>query len=179
MKMTKIAAAIVVGVSFSALVHAQSVADFARQERARRAGSEAKIKISNANLSAKPQEAPAAETKPAAAQGSNSETPAPSKVTDRTGRDEKWWRTAFAEARSDLKHAEDQIKVLELKLNQAHTDYLQKSDLYNRELRLAAEITDLNGQMEAEQKKADIARKKIEDLEDELRRSGGLPGWSR
>src|SRR5690349_16930981 len=135
MKKTAVGA-IVLGVSFSTFVHAQSVADFARQERARRAGSEAKIKISNENLSTKPQQAPPAETKPAPAPSGNPETPAPAKVTDRKGRDEKWWRSAFEEARSDLKHAEDQIKVLQLKLNQAHTDYLQKSDLYNRELRL-------------------------------------------
>ena len=66
-----------------------------------------------------------------------------------------------------------------MKLNQTHMDYLQKTDMYNREMRLAAEITDLTNQMDAEQKKADAARKKIEDLEDELRRSGGLPGWAR
>src|SRR5262249_55000739 len=133
MNMNKTVGAIVLGVSFSTFVHAQSVADFARQERARRAGSEAKIKISNENLSTKPQAAPATETKPAAEQGGAPETPTAAKVTDRKGRDEKWWRNAFAEARSDLKHAEDQIKVLQSKLNQAHTDYLQKSDLYNRE----------------------------------------------
>jgi predicted RNase H-like nuclease (RuvC/YqgF family) len=179
MNMNKTVSAIILGVSFSTFVHAQSVADFARQERARRGGSEAKIKISNENLSTKPQAAPATDAKPAAEQGAAPETPAATKVTDRKGRDEKWWHTAFEEARSDLKHAEDQIKVLQLKLNQTHMDYLQKTDMYNREMRLAAEITDLNNQMDAEQKKADAARKKIEDLEDELRRSGGLPGWAR
>jgi hypothetical protein len=178
--MKRIITSFLIAVGFASLVQAQSVADFARQERARRAGSEAKIKITNDNLTAAPKTDAAKETKPEAPQTA-AET-APAKTTgpvDSKGRDEKWWRSAFADARSDLKHAEDQIKVIQGKLNQAHLDYLQKSDLYNRELRIGAEINTLNAQLEAEQKNAEKAQKKIDDLEDELRRSGGLPGWAR
>jgi predicted RNase H-like nuclease (RuvC/YqgF family) len=78
-----------------------------------------------------------------------------------------------------LKDAEDQIKIIQVKQNQAQLDYMTKTDLYNRELRLATEINNLKKEMEAQQTRAENARKKIEELEDELRRSGGPPGWSR
>ena len=177
--MKQIISTIVLGVCFAAIADAQSLADLARQERARKAG-EAKIKISNENLNGSKTQQPV-EPKPAVAEPPAPPAPAPAKsgVTDRKGRDEKWWRGAFADARADLSRAEDQIKLLQAKLNQVHIDYLQKSDMYNRELRLSAEIAALDAEMTAQHKNVEKAQQKIEELQDELRRSGGLPGWSR
>ncbi len=173
---------IVAAACFAVEAPAQSVADLARQERARKAGAEAKIKVTNDTLTVSQTAQPPAETKPVAAESPKPVAPAAVKATgptDSKGRDEKWWRAAFTDARAELKRSEDQIKLLQLKLNQSHLDYLQKSDLYSRELRLAAEMNALNAEMDAEQRKAENAQKKIEDLEEELRHSGGLPGWAR
>jgi hypothetical protein len=164
--------------------HGQSLAEMARQERARKAGLEAKIKVNNDTVRNSTAPAPSVVGKAAGPDtaATAAEKPGdakPSGPTDRKGRDEKWWHTAFAEVRADLKDAEDQIKIIQNKQNQAHVDYLTKTDLYNRELRLATEINGLNKEMQQQQTRADNDHKKIEELEDELRRSGGPPGWAR
>jgi len=181
--MKYIASIIVAIVCFATAAQAQSLADLARQERARRAGAEAKVKISNDTLAGSKASQPSGETKPTAEETAKPvasvAVKASSGPADFNGRDEKWWRAAFADARAELKRAEEQSKLLQLKLNQAHLDYLQKTDLYSREIRLAADISALNSDLEAEQGKVDKAQKRIEELEEELRRSGGLPGWAR
>jgi DNA repair exonuclease SbcCD ATPase subunit len=167
---------------FAATAYGQSLADLARQERTRKAGLEAKIKVNNDTVKNSTATPPSVVGKPAAPETAAAEKPAagkPTGPTDRKGRDEKWWRTAFEEVRADLKDAEDQIKIIQSKQNQAHVDYLTKTDLYNRELRMATEINSLNKEMEQQQARADKDRKKIEELEDDLRTSGGPPGWAR
>jgi hypothetical protein len=158
----------------------QSLADLAREERARRANTKSKYIVTTdlvkaAAPAATTQAKPATEPdKPAAESGTKPVGP-----TDNKGRDEKWWRETFASARSDLKRSEDRMRVLQLELNRANRDYLQRSDVYNREMRIANEIISLNAQMDAERNNADTARRKIAELEEELRRSGGPAGWAR
>ena len=164
--------------TYAATVQAQSLADFARQERERRKNLESKMTISNDSLKSapiaplvnkedKPEQTPAAAAKQSTG------------PTDRQGRNEKWWRDAFAQTRKDLQSAENQVKVLELQLNQAKRDYLEKTSLYNREMVLAAEMNNL--QSELDKGKAEVERLKqhLAQMEEDLRRSGGPAGWAR
>ena len=163
--------------AYAATVQAQSLADFARQERERRKNLESKMTFSNESKSAPAAPVASKEDKP-------EQTPAPAAKkatgpTDRQGRNEKWWRDAFAQTRKDLQSAENQVKVLELQLNQAKRDYMEKTSLYNREMVLAAEMNNL--QSELDKGKADVERLKqqLAQMEDDLRRSGGPAGWAR
>ena len=99
--------------------------------------------------------------------------------TDNKGRDEKYWRAEFQKARNDAKAAEDKVQVLDLKIKDLNTQLLRQRNVYNRENRLGPEIADTQKQLDEARKQADEAKKKITDLEDELRRSGGPPGWAR
>jgi len=103
----------------------------------------------------------------------------PAGPTDNKGRDEKYWRAQFQKARDDFKKAEERVQLLDLKVKELNTQILRQSDVYNREYRLGPEIADAQKQLDESRKAADQAKKKITDLEDELRRSGGLPGWAR
>jgi predicted RNase H-like nuclease (RuvC/YqgF family) len=100
-------------------------------------------------------------------------------TTPKQERDEKYWRAQFQKAREDVKRADERIQLLELKLKELNTQMLNRSDVYNREYRLGAEITETQKQLDDARKAADAAKKKITDLEDELRRAGGPPGWAR
>ena len=162
--------------AFPAGLYSQSLGEFARQERARKTATATRT-ITNETIKSLPA-SPGGAPKVAVPQPPTDST-APAAPKDNQGRDEKWWRGAFAQARLELKRAEDRIRVLQLQLNRVHLDYLQKTDLYNREQRLAAEIDALNKDMDIERKKAEQAQEKIAQLEEELRRSGGLPTWSR
>lgn len=157
--------------SFVVNASAQSVADAARKERDRQKGAQSKvIVIGNGTRTAK----------------TTTEAPSPSAnaakpfvVTDNKGRDEQYWRAAFQQARDDLRRAEERAAVLDLRVKELNTEMLRQSDVYNREYRLGPEIVSTQKQLEDSRKTADQARKKLADLEEDLRKSGGLPGWAR
>ena len=157
---------------------AQTLADVARKERERQKQAKSVVSVVSP-----PQGAPAktaagtGATAPAAAAPAVSGIPAG--PTDNKGRDEKYWRSQFQNAREDLKRAEDKVTVLDLKLKDLNTQLLQRSDIYNREMVIGAEIAKTQDELAQARKDAGAAKQKIAGLEEELRRSGGLPGWAR
>ena len=158
-------------------LHAQTIADLARQERARKQNLESKavfnadtVKLPTPEAVAVPV-APPTTAEPAAA--------LPTGPTDRTGRDEKTWRAMFDTARTELARTEGRVQVLEAELGQLQRDLLSRADIYNREGQIGQAIAQKNAELEAARTELEQRRQRITDLEDELRRSGGLPGWAR
>jgi predicted RNase H-like nuclease (RuvC/YqgF family) len=156
---------------------AQSIADVARKERERQQTSKSKVVVRGVGGSS----ATTVQSSPSSSStaGTASAMPKPITATDSKGRDEQFWRTAFQNARDDLKRAESKVQILDLRLKELNTQLLQQSDVYNRENRIGAETTAAQKAMEDARKELDQAKKKITDLEEELRKSGGPPGWAR
>ena len=71
------------------------------------------------------------------------------------------------------------IQLLDLKVKELNTQLLNRSDIYNKENRLGPEIADTQKQLDDARNEAVQAKQKLSDLEDELRKSGGPPGWAR
>jgi hypothetical protein len=46
-------------------------------------------------------------------------------------------------------------------------------------MEIRQQLTATEAEQAATREQVDVAQKRITDLEDELRRSGGLPGWAR
>jgi predicted RNase H-like nuclease (RuvC/YqgF family) len=155
---------------------AQTLADAARKERQRQQAARSKVVVTN---SAKTGAAPAPTTAAPSSTPDQQAASKPATITDNKGRDEKYWRAAFQQARDDVKRAEARVEVLDLRLKNLNTLLLRQSDIYNREYRLAPEITAAQKELEDARKEVEQSKKKVTDLEDELRRSGGLPGWAR
>ena len=153
---------------------AQTLADVARQERERRKRLHSQVVVASGTT-----------TTTTASTGSTGSTAAvvapaaPAGPTDNKSRDEKYWRAQFQKARDDVRKAEERVQLLDLKVKELNTQVLRQSDVYNREYRLGPEIADAQKQLDESRKAVDQAKKKITDLEDELRRSGGLPAWAR
>jgi chromosome segregation ATPase len=153
---------------------AQTLADIARRERERqRQLHSAVVVVQGATTTI------SAGTSTTAAAAKTPPVTAPTGPLDNKGHDEKYWRTQFDTARAALKKAEDNAQLLDLRIKDLNTQLLRQSDLYNREYRLGPEIADTQKQLDDAHKQVDDGKKKISDLEDELRRSGGLPGWAR
>jgi len=160
---------------FTATSFAQSVAEAARKERARQKGLQSKVVVTaNATTTAAAPAAKLEAPQAAAAAGAKSSGP-----TDNKGRDEKFWRAAFQQARDDAKRAGQRVELLDLKIKDLNKQMLQLSSFYNREYRMGPELTAAQNELEAAKKDAEQANKKVSDLEDELRRSGGPAGWAR
>lgn len=162
----------------------QTIADLARQERARKKSLESKVVFSSET-----RDRAGATVVTSATSGSTADTAktvapapkapaAPTAVTDKMGRDEKYWRNAFSTARQDLKRAQDRLAVLELKVNSLNSELL-RAGMATRENEIRAELAKTKTEQEATRKDVVDKQKALTDLDAELIRSGGLPGWAR
>lgn len=93
---------------------------------------------------------------------------------------EAYWRARARDLRDALGNAERQVAELEARVNAlrndlAPTNAMQASREQHRRAALGQAVADL------EQAQAAVARARqaLEDLEDEARRKGALPGWLR
>lgn len=168
----KRAGLLMVLVIFSADCWAQSLADVARKERERQSRIRSNATYSNSGVTA------AVSATSSSTLASKGPTPS-SGPADNKGRDEKYWRTAFQQARDALNRAQDKALLLDLKLKDMNSQLLQRSDIYNREYTIGPQITATEAELEQANREVELARQHIAQLEEELRTSGGLPGWSR
>lgn len=160
-----------------ALGSAQSLADAARKERARQKEVQKEVKGPVTTFSS--QGAGAAVTTAATTSSTTSEANKPFELKDNNGKDEKYWRKLFDKARADLKSAEDQVQLLDNKIKSLNTAILNRSDIYNRENVLGAEVTKNQADLDDAKKKVGEAQQRISDLEEDLRKAGGPAGWAR
>lgn len=175
---------------------AQSLADVARAEEARRKTIKGQAKVytnetlrgadggdppapvppqaqpAAAGATEKPGAAPGA--KPAPAPGAKPATPPASD----TAKDEKYWRDRIAAARDALRRSETFADALQSQINGLYTEFVNMSDPAQRAL---IEQKRLAAIAEQDRIKADIGRqtKAIADIEDEARRANVPAGWLR
>jgi hypothetical protein len=93
-------------------------------------------------------------------------------------KDETYWRKRFAEARAKLEIAQKELEISQRELNLLQTQYYADP---NKALQQQLSRDDINTKTakvdEMKQKVADLTQG-IEDMKDEMRQAGGLPGWA-
>jgi len=89
------------------------------------------------------------------------------------------WRKKFKAQRDKVAKAEAEIDVLQRELQKAQVEYYPDPSKAMNEQNTRKEINDKMAKIDA--KKQEIAQLKqgLDDLEDQLRKSGGDPGWAR
>jgi hypothetical protein len=157
----------------SGVVQAQTIADAARQERERRKAVESETSVSipivtSVTPAATAGSAVTTRVKTATANEKSKSTG----PTDLQGNDEKYWRPKFDEARLAIKRAEDNLRLLDLRVNQT---FMGRGGGWSRIIALENATHD----RDVARKALADAQQNLADLEDQFRRSGGFPGWSR
>ena len=158
------------------------VADAARKARAQQQ-KEAKPKkvFTNDDIPSAAVSAPA----PATSGGTQSTEPLTGKKEqaaedkDKDKKGEAYWRGRFKEAHKKLAEAQQELDVLQRELNKDQVQYYsdpQKALMqqYNR-----SDINEKNAKIDAKKKEIEALNQKLSDMEDELRKAGGDPGWAR
>ena len=92
---------------------------------------------------------------------------------------EAYWRKRFAEARGKLRDAERELDILQRELNLKEMQYYPDPTKALREQYDRKEINTYRQKITDKQREVEQLRQALSDLEDELRRSGGDPGWAR
>jgi hypothetical protein len=89
------------------------------------------------------------------------------------------WRKKFKDQHDKIAKAETELDVLQRELQKAQTEYYPDPQKAMTEQNTRKEVSDKMAKIDA--KKQEIAQLKqgLDDLEDQLRKSGGDPGWAR
>lgn len=163
-----------------------SLAELARQERARKQAEPKAGKvftnediptptISPAAESGAPAEAAPKPTETAPAVGAEPEEPAEKTQAEL----EKEYRAKFAQLRSNLELEERRLDVLQREFNLAQQQFYTDPNVALREQYSREELNKRQEEIQKQQETVEKAKQAISDLEEELRRKGLPPGWAR
>jgi chromosome segregation ATPase len=162
------------------------VADAARKAREdkKNAGKPKKVYTDD---DVKPAAAAAATTATAApgdASGAGATGAAGSQKTDDSGpkedpNGEKAWRKRFKEQRDKLAKAETELDVLQRESQKSLIEYYPDPQKALTEQNTRKEINDKQAKIAAKQQEIAQLKQGLEDLEEQLRKSHGDPGWAR
>ncbi len=89
------------------------------------------------------------------------------------------WRKRFQEQRDKIAKTETEIDVLQREIARAQTQYYADPQKAMKEQNSRAEINEKLAKLEGKRKDLGELQKGLSDLEDQLRKSGGNPGWAR
>ena len=171
---------------FAGASYGQSLADLARQERARKEGqAKAAKEYTNDDIPAATLAAaaptPAPEGKvPAAEQAvAAGETKPPVQAEKSPAEVEKEYRERAAKLKETQEFEERKLDVMQRELNLMQQQYYSDPNVALREQNTREEINKRTADIEAQGAAADKAKQAVADLEEELRRKGLPAGWAR
>ena len=92
---------------------------------------------------------------------------------------EKAWRRRFTEQHKKIADAEKELDILQRELEKSSVQYYADPTKAMKEQNSRAEVNDKTAKIEAKKKQIELLRQQLDDMEAELRKSGGDPGWAR
>jgi hypothetical protein len=183
---------IVLLIAMASAAYSQSLADLANKEKIRREGIKSDSKAitndgttkysSGAVTTGEPTSPPSSKSdseqhvsqtpsQPQAAAKPDSDEP-----VDFQGRTESFWRKTMAEARQKVKDLENESNVIILKLNSLQDQFYKMDDGFKRET-IQRDIQKTFYEQDLNKENLAKAKSALQDLENEARKSGALPGW--
>lgn len=97
---------------------------------------------------------------------------------DSTGRGESYWRSKFQNNRNQIQQTEKTLQDVQLELNRLASERIQTDDeVYRRQL--IGEIQELEKRKKTLQDQLAGLKQEKQELKEQARRSGALPGWYR
>jgi len=102
--------------------------------------------------------------------------PVSDEPTDFQGRPESWWRQTLSDARKNVKDLENEGNVLTLRQADLQNQFYRESSGFKQQ-DIQREIQKTFYEQDLNKEKLAKAKKELEDLEKEARRSGALTGW--
>jgi chromosome segregation ATPase len=128
---------------------------------------------------------PAAPEKPAATgatSGAEGAAAAGAKKGDDAKEDpnsEKAWRKRFSEQHQKIANAEKELDILQRELQKSQVQYYPDPTKAMTEQSNRSEINDKTAKIDAKKKELEQLRHELDDMEADLRKAGGDPGWAQ
>jgi predicted RNase H-like nuclease (RuvC/YqgF family) len=154
-------------------------------DAARKARSEQKVEpkpkkvFTNDDIPSTPAGAPAPATTSQATTKQGAEATGKKEQGKGEGKDENYWRAQFQEIHAKIAQTEQELDVLQRELNKDDVQYYSDPQKALMQQHDRSDINDKTAKINAKKKELDDLNQKLSDMEDELRKSGGDPGWAR
>lgn len=92
---------------------------------------------------------------------------------------EKAWRKRFSEQHEKIARAEKELEILQRELDKSQVQYYADPAKAMKEQNNRAEINEKTAKIDAKKKELEALRQQLDDMEAELRKAGGDPGWAQ
>ncbi len=92
---------------------------------------------------------------------------------------EKAWRKRFAAQHQKIANAEKELDILQRELQKSSVQYYADPQKAMKEQNNRGEINDKSAKIEAKKKQLAELRQQLDDMETDLRKAGGDPGWAQ
>jgi len=89
------------------------------------------------------------------------------------------WRKKFKNLRDKISNAEKDLDVLQRELNKDQVQYYPDPQKALMQQHDRSDINDKTAKIDAKKREIDSLKQQESDLEDQLRKAGGDPGWAR
>jgi hypothetical protein len=123
--------------------------------------------------------APAADSAASAAVATSGAAAATGAEKNDPPNSEAYWRKRFAAQRKRIADAQVELDVLQRETEKASVQYYSDPQKALQEQYSRKEVNDKTEKAEAKMKEIAALKQQLGDLEDELKRAGGDPGWAR
>jgi chromosome segregation ATPase len=92
---------------------------------------------------------------------------------------EKAWRKRFSAQHQKIANAERELDILQRELQKSQVQYYADPTKAMNEQNNRAEVNEKTAKIEAKKKELAQLRQQLDDMESELRKAGGDPGWAQ
>jgi hypothetical protein len=89
------------------------------------------------------------------------------------------WRKRFQAQRDKIAKAEKDLDILGRELEKAQVEYYPDPQKAMKQQNSRADINAINAKIDAKRKEVEQLRQGLDEMEEQLRKSGGDPGWAR
>ena len=103
---------------------------------------------------------------------------APAKGKAGAVKDEAYWQKKFADARRKLADDSKELDVLQREFNLKQVQFYSNPNVALREQYSRKDLDDTQAEVNAKKQDVDKDNQALSDMQDELRTSGGQPGWA-
>jgi len=105
------------------------------------------------------------------------ETAAGNEKKDPRKEEEASWRKRFKEIHAKIADAEKELDILQREGEKSQLQYYSDPQKALHEQYSRKDVNETNGKVAAKKQEIDQLKQALSDMEDELRKSGGDPGW--
>jgi len=92
---------------------------------------------------------------------------------------EAYWRKRFQKTRDQIAQSEKELDVLQRELDKNQVQYYNDPQQALMQQHDRSDINENTAKIDAKKKEIESLKQQLSDMEDDLRKAGGDPGWAR